>query len=69
MSNFFWLTWACVAILPMLVRLNGNSSGIDGHYVLSSLIDVAQDQKKVSFSLYKAKYDNNGFERFHKSMW
>ncbi|PSU20457.1 hypothetical protein [Photobacterium kishitanii] len=65
MSKFFWLTWACVAILPAHVSASEwNSSGIDGHYVLSSLIDEQQDLKKVSFSLYKAKYNNNGFERF-----
>lgn len=65
MSKFFWLAWACVAILPGHASASEwNSSGIDGHYVLSSLIDKQQKQKNVSFSLYKAKYNNNGFERF-----
>ncbi|WP_305810084.1 hypothetical protein [Photobacterium kishitanii] len=50
MSKFFWLTWACVAILPAHVSASEwNSSGIDGHYVLSSLIDEQQDQKKYLF--------------------
>lgn len=65
MSKFFWLAWAFVAILPVHANTGEwNSSGIDGHYVLSSLIDEQQGQRNVFFSLYKAKYNNNGFERF-----
>ena len=65
MSKFFWLAWTCVAMLPVHANASEwNSSGIDGHYVLSSLIDEQKGQQKVFFSLYKAKYNNNGFERF-----
>lgn len=65
MSKFFWFVWTCATMLSVHTNASEwNSSGIDGHYVLSSLIDEQRGQQKVFFSLYKAKYNNNGFERF-----
>ncbi|WP_235860603.1 hypothetical protein [Photobacterium phosphoreum] len=50
MSKFFWLAWTCVAMLPVHANASEwNSSGIDGHYVLSSLIDEQKGQQKVFF--------------------
>lgn len=61
----------CIAsLLMMMCSLNvkaedWNSSSIDGHYVLSALITPPETGgKKLFFKLYKAKYNNNGFERF-----
>ncbi|WP_240616123.1 hypothetical protein [Photobacterium aquimaris] len=54
MSKFFWLAWFCTILLPIHAKAGEwNSSGIDGHYVLSSLIDEQQGQKKFSFRCIK----------------
>lgn len=66
MSKLLYLAVLCIAVAPLQINAyEWNSSSIDGHYVLSSMIDESTlGEKKIFFALYKAKYNNNGFERF-----